>query len=302
MAKFASKIALGTAQWGMQYGIANNIGIPKVSELEMILSLAATNSIRCLDTARSYGQSEQSIGQLLNKAGKSFRLVSKIDPAVFREDYSNSGIIANTELSLATTIANLSPTPVDTILLHRGAHRTVRDGLIWKYLLKAKSENRFQRLGISAANPTEAMEALEDSTVEVIQVASSLLDQRLRLANFFEKAASQNVEIHVRSIFLQGVAHMRQEDLPIHLNGLVPDLMRIKNYASTIAVKPSLLWLQYAMSLNVKYLLLGVEKCSQLEENLEQLRYPIIEELESFRLTLKENRAELLDSSLWKVS
>ncbi len=120
--------------------------MPKVSELEMVLSLATANSIRCLDTAQSYGQSEQSIVQLLNKTGKSFRLVSKIDASVFHEDYSNSEIIANTELSLSTTIAILSPAPVDTLLLHRGAHRTLRDGLIWEYLLKAKSENRFQRV------------------------------------------------------------------------------------------------------------------------------------------------------------
>ena len=59
-----SRLALGTAQFGLDYGINNKTG--KVSEpaVALILAEAAKNGIECLDTAAAYGDSEDVIGNI----------------------------------------------------------------------------------------------------------------------------------------------------------------------------------------------------------------------------------------------
>ena len=49
------KLALGTAQFGLPYGINNQYGIPKDDELYKIFLLAKQFGISVLDSAQAYG-------------------------------------------------------------------------------------------------------------------------------------------------------------------------------------------------------------------------------------------------------
>ena len=69
------KIALGTVQWGLDYGIANKSGIPLDQDLKAILEFAKQIGINMFDTAIQYGNAEERIGKLLNKRDK---IVTKI--------------------------------------------------------------------------------------------------------------------------------------------------------------------------------------------------------------------------------
>ncbi len=61
------KLALGTAQFGMNYGIANSSGKVNHEEAREILSLGRSVGIDTLDTAIAYGDSEESLVSLLRK-------------------------------------------------------------------------------------------------------------------------------------------------------------------------------------------------------------------------------------------
>lgn len=54
----ANKIVLGTAQLGLDYGIANKIGKPEENKAFEIMKYAVENGINYFDTAYSYGNSE----------------------------------------------------------------------------------------------------------------------------------------------------------------------------------------------------------------------------------------------------
>lgn len=58
-----SRLALGTVQFGMSYGISNTAGQVPQDEVAKILDYCKANGIDTLDTARGYGESEAVIGQ-----------------------------------------------------------------------------------------------------------------------------------------------------------------------------------------------------------------------------------------------
>ena len=58
-----NKLCIGTAQFGMDYGVNNKVGTVGQNEIAKILDLAYSNGINSLDTAKSYGQSEYKIGK-----------------------------------------------------------------------------------------------------------------------------------------------------------------------------------------------------------------------------------------------
>ena len=59
-----NKIILGTAQFGMNYGINNSMGVPEDKDVSSILDYAHKNGINTLDTAIAYGNSEERLGKL----------------------------------------------------------------------------------------------------------------------------------------------------------------------------------------------------------------------------------------------
>ena len=73
------KLMIGTAQFGFKYGIANKIGVLSQAHVKKILDYAHKNSLNYLDTAKSYGKSEQVIGRYLKESGKEWKISTKIN-------------------------------------------------------------------------------------------------------------------------------------------------------------------------------------------------------------------------------
>ena len=74
----SNKIAIGTAQFGLDYGIANQNGKVNANEIRSILNFAHENNINTLDTAKAYGSSEKSIGNYLKLTEKNWYIITKV--------------------------------------------------------------------------------------------------------------------------------------------------------------------------------------------------------------------------------
>lgn len=250
-------IVLGTVQWGMRYGIANRLGQPEVSEVARIVCLAEANGICSLDTARDYGDSERVIGEVV---GDGWQIVTKLT-----HDLGSDGA-SGVRASLERSLQELRRAHVDVILLHRPDQRNVAG--VWTCLKDLQSRGRVGKLGISATTPTDAMAALEDDEIEHIQVATSVLDQRLARSGFFERAKERGKSVHIRSAFLQGVAFLEAHEIPTHLACLGPEIAKIDAFARGWSVSRHAVFLQYLCGLPVDGVILGCESSEQLEQNL----------------------------------
>ena len=258
------RLTLGSAQWGMPYGIANRTGAPDSKGLEAILSRARQAGIYAIDTARAYGESEHRIGRAISK-DEGWRVITKLDPDVHPAGGDLTETLARVAQSLEASRRALETDVLPVLLLHRFAHRHACGGRLWRSLLAERDAGRIGALGASAGTPEEAWAALEDPDIEVIQVASSLLDLRLHRQGFFPRARELGRTIHVRSIFLQGVAHLDPEILPPTLSDLVAPIRTIQACATRLSVAPRALFLAFARDLPGAHPILGCETEAQLE-------------------------------------
>jgi aryl-alcohol dehydrogenase-like predicted oxidoreductase len=255
----AAGLALGTVQWGMPYGIANRHGRPADAEVARMLGIAAGACVRTLDTARAYGESEAVIGRLVG-SDPVWTVVTKLDSAAEDAQAARD--------SLSASRAALRRPVLDAVLLHRAHQRTACAGTIWDALRRERDEGRVRRIGVSVGTPEEAWEALGDPTVDCLQVASSLFDQRLSRDGFFERANQAGRTVFVRSVFLQGVAYLDPGELPPHLAPLREPLTNVCHWARQRGLCPADAFLAFAAGLPGAVILIGCETAAQLDENL----------------------------------
>lgn len=296
----SASLALGTAQWGIRYGIVNSGGQPDQAEIIRMLDLARSFGIVTLDTARAYGTSEDIIGDL-GMSGD-WRVVTKLDPEVYQPGMSWPEVRDRLDHSLAASRRALRQQRIDTLLLHRPDHRTVLGGAIWSALRDEQEAGGIGRIGVSVDSVGAAWPALADAEMEVIQVPASLLDLRLWRAGFFERALEAGVEVFVRSVFLQGLAFLPPERVPDRLSALREPLARVRTWASQHDTLAHCVFLAFLRDTVPATLLLGCETEAQLHDHLAtwtSLAWPDIREAADLIPDLDEST---LNPALWRTS
>lgn len=285
----ATHIVLGTVQWGKPYGIANTSGQPNKAQVREILSLAEAHGITQLDTACDYGEAESVIGEL---ACDRWRVVTKLTLQLDTDD------IAAAKASVEQSLQLLRRERLASFLVQCPEQRRLPN--VWSYLKDLRQSQTFARLGISASTPQEAMAALEDEDVEHIQVASSILDQRLVRQGFFESAKARGKTVHIRSVFLQGVAFLDPGDLPAGLKGLANELQMIEDFAAATHMSRQAVFLQYACNLPSAGVVIGCETVGQLEQNLSMLaQQGVGADLDRLANSIVLHEDRVLDPDFW---
>lgn len=288
----AKGLALGTVQWGLDYGIANRSGRPPKSELEAILACAKRSGISILDTARAYGQSETTIGELI-AGDPHWTVVTKLDPDARTPDQAAA--------SVEKSRRELHLEHLPLLLVHRGWQRTIDDGALWNKLRRLVDGRVIGALGVSAGNPDEAWQAIEDSSVTAVQVASNLLDRRLWQKDLFQAAHDAGKQVFVRSIFLQGVAHLGSKRLPASLSELIEPMTTIERRAESMSLTAADAFLAFGATLANAWILLGCETADQLCENVARWNVAAknADAVERLAADLPQLPERLLDPSQW---
>ncbi len=200
------RLAIGTAQFGAPYGIANKNGRVDAREVGKILESAYSYGIDTLDTAVLYGESERVLGD----AGvHGFKVVSKL-PEV-PEGCAEISTWINREV--INSLERLKISQLYALLLHVPSQLKtfVRDSLILG-LDRCQSEGLIHKIGISVYEPEDLDIYLNLMNVEIVQIPLNLLDQRFISSGSLNKLQLSNIEVHARSAFLQGLLLMNLED------------------------------------------------------------------------------------------
>lgn len=253
-----SRLVIGTAQWGSDYGIANTSGIPDDDECRAILSLAASKGVDVLDTARAYGNAENRVGKF---AGEGWKVATKTDPS--------ASSLADMRSSLEMSLRCLDRERVDWLLLHRPGQKHADGGSCWRYLQSQVAIGRIGKAGVSVISVAQARRELQPD-IGAIQVPASLSDRRLRSTNFFEEAASEGIEVFVRSVFLQGALLIEPSRLPPRLSRLNDGLSAVRRWAREQGRPLVEIFLGYVRdAIPSARVVVGVESPSQLRQVLD---------------------------------
>lgn len=205
-----SKLVIGGAQIGLNYGVSNTKGKLNSSEINRISLLAKKNNISYIDTASSYGNSEEVIGKYLNSE---WNIITKLSHISLKNNQDL--IFKNIKNSFFNSLKNLNRNNIYGLLLHNTDQLKGDNGQeIWESLLELKKEGFVYKIGYSIYDPEELDDIYMNYEPDIIQAPFNIFDQRLRDSGWLEKLNKKEVEVHIRSIFLQGLLLMKPEDRP----------------------------------------------------------------------------------------
>lgn len=213
---FIKKISIGTAQFGLDYGINNNSGQIDFSEAKEIIEEGYTSNICSIDTAISYGNAESVIGKLDTKE---FEITTKLPDVPDNVKKVDKWVNEQIEKSLT----NLNRTNISGILLHNpDILETDRGREVFKSLKSAKKRMLVENIGISIYNPSKLEKLFENYELDIVQAPFSVFDRRLEKEGWIDKLYNHKIKIQVRSIFLQGLMLAKIEDLKPHFKSWIP--------------------------------------------------------------------------------
>ena len=204
-----TKLALGTVQFGMDYGINSGIKVEQ-NEVLKIVNLARKSGITLIDTAQLYGSSEKVLG---NVNTVDFDIVTK--SRAFEQDIINENEANLVINDLDHSLKLLKQKSLYAFLVHHGEDLLKPGGeMIFNKLQILKEQGLVKKIGFSAYIDNQLIKIIERFDIDIIQLPMNILDNRLINNGLLNKLYSRGIEIHTRSVFLQGLLLMDMDKRP----------------------------------------------------------------------------------------
>lgn len=202
------RLAIGTAQFGLSYGVANQGGKVSQDEVKKILTRARQSGIDLLDTAIAYGDSENVLGRV---GISEWKVITKL-PSIPLDAIDISDWIHR---QVQESLRRLNLTSVDAVLLHRPEQLLSDRGSEILFALQAVKANKLtKKIGISIYSPSELDHFDVAQYFDLIQAPLNILDRSLIESGWLKKLNQLKIEVHVRSVFLQGLLLMNPKERP----------------------------------------------------------------------------------------
>ncbi len=263
-----SKLALGTAQFGSDYGIANQKGKIKLSEAQKIMNLAKKTSIELIDTAIDYGDSQSIMGNL---GVKDFKIVTKLP------DLPNSVVDIDSwvEDQVKSSLTLMDVSYCYGLLIHKSKDLLDKNGKkLINAINKIKINGLVEKIGISIYDPSELEQLMNLFKFDIVQAPLNIIDRRLEKSGWLSKLNKYGVEVHSRSAFLQGLLLMKRSQLPKKFLKWQNILDRWFLEIEKDNLKALEECLSYPLSLKeVKYVVVGVDSYYQFKDLLKVAEY-----------------------------
>ncbi|MCH9769691.1 MAG: aldo/keto reductase [Gammaproteobacteria bacterium] len=260
------KLGLGAVQFGLPYGVQKN---PKVSlaEVKNILALAKQNDVSLIDTSCAYGDSEKALGLAIETTGD-FSIVSKTPSFnLAKLTDQHGGQVYNTCMA---SLRRLNRQKLYGLLVHAADDLLVPGGeYIYEALQSLKAQGKVEKIGVSVYSPVQLEKIEKKYAIDLVQLPINIFDQRFLQTGYLVDLAKRNIEVHARSVFLQGVLLHPLERLPTYF---AEHKIWFKQYHQQLAnlnTTPVNAALGFASSLpGITVALLGVHSSTQLQQNI----------------------------------
>lgn len=283
------KLVLGTAQFGLDYGIKNLRGkIPKNQVFE-ILEYANLNGMKILDTAFNYGDSEKVIGEFIEKTASEFYIISKL-PVCNQSEVLNF---------FEKSISALKISHLLGYLIHDIKH-FLKNTKIWDKMLQLKKQGKVKYIGFSIYTPDELERITSEKfQFDIIQLPYNIFDQRF--ANFFKILNQKKIKVFVRSVFLQGLLLTSPQRLPSYFEKIIKKIRALKALSQEQKIPVSVICLQFAV-LNpyIDNVIIGVDSKENLIQNIKSFQFQAkVKTIYSRLLDFSESDEKIILPTFW---
>ncbi len=262
------KLSLGTAQFGLTYGISNKKGKVKFQEVKKILKLAKISNIDTIDTAIAYGDSEKIIG---NAGSKNFKIITKL-PAL---NEKCEDIYSWVQRKVKSSLKQLKISSLYGLLIHKTEDLSGNYGIkLIDALNEVKLNGLVKKIGISIYDPKECEKVMKLKRIDIVQAPLNIIDRRLEKSGWLSRLHAEEIEIHTRSVFLQGLLLMPRNKIPKIFDkwSKVWDQWSLKLEDNNLSALEACL--SYPLSLpEIDKLIVGVESVDQLNDIIDKSQY-----------------------------
>ena len=201
-------IALGSAQFGLSYGVANVAGKVGFSEALKIRDAALAHNVDTVDTAVTYGNSEDALGSI---GVDHFKVVTKL-PSL---PENISDIHGWVHAEIKASLKRLKKKMLYGVLIHdpRSLFGDHAHEIVYA-LEKLKASSIVSKIGVSVYNPADLEYISKVMNLDLVQAPFNIVDRRLVTSGWLEMLADRGVEVHTRSSFLQGLLLLPRDKIP----------------------------------------------------------------------------------------
>jgi len=160
---------------------------------------------------------------------------------------------------------------LDGLLLHQPMQLIGRNGtVIYETMRALQRRGQVDKIGVSVYGPAEIEELCRTYRFDLVQAPASILDRRLLNSGWVARLASQGVELHLRSVFLQGLLLMPRTELPPGFARWDPLWDIWHSHLRDSGQSALQACLRYAVAMpNVHRIVVGVDGLTHLQEILQ---------------------------------
>jgi len=290
-----SKLILGTVQFGLNYGINNTIGKLTEDQVFELLETAYELGVRTLDTAEAYGNAHSIISNFHKQSKKRFNIISKYSSSNF--DYPIDFVER-----IKVHCSNFNVNYLEGYMFHSYNDFKMNINNDPNVLDNIKNSGLVKKIGVSVHSNDEIEDLLNFKNIDLIQLSFNLFDNEYQRKEILEKAKKRNIEIHTRSVFLQGLFF---KDINMLTNCLLP----LKNNLSELSLisknnNLSIESLALNYPLNKTYIdkvLIGVDSLEQLKKNIKATENNFDKSIYEKIDCIQIKNTKLLNPSNWKI-
>ncbi len=265
-----ARLGLGSAQFGMDYGLSNADGRVPVPQVAAILAAAFDAGLRLVDTAPAYGEAETVLGACLPQQG--CEVVTKTlaikKPKVAAEDVK---AVAD---AFAQSRRRLRRASVYGLLVHHADDLLVPGGdRLYAAMREWQAAGAVQKIGVSLYTAAQLDAVMDRYEIGIVQLPLNVADQRRLRDGRLAALRQRGVETHARSVFLQGALLTEPERLPSSFAALRPRLTAFRDACRQAAIAPLDACLHFALrTAGADRIVLGVCSKEQLDAILTSVR------------------------------
>lgn len=260
-----SLIGLGTTSIGYLYGIGKRT-LPSEREAIDFLKRVVDLGINFIDTARMYGLAEERIGKSEIAKIKGVVIATKCGEFINRvKEIVSKELRKKIRSEVEESLRKLKLEQIPLLQVHGGSAEQIKEGGIIEIMAELKDEGRAKFVGVSTSGEETPMAAIESGFFDTLQLAHSILDQRMA-GKVFTEAKKRNLGIINRSVLLKGALTEAASHLPPSLRQLKANSDKASKVASDIGTDLPSLAIRFAISNEaVDTVLIGSNKIKNIE-------------------------------------
>ena len=260
-----SEIGLGTTAIGYVYGIGPR-ELPSETEAIDFLRAVVDLGVSFIDTGPFYGVAEERIG----KSG-----ITKIPGVIVNtkcghildrgEEISDADLAKAMKTDVEASLVLLKLDHLELVQVHGGTAERIKNGSIIQAMQKLKDEGKVRFVGISTRGEEAPLAAIQSGFFDTLQLAYSILDQRMT-PRVFDEAKKHNIGIINKSALLKGaltpaISYLAESQMPLKKNSEAA-----RKIAEGLGIDLPELGLRFALgSAAVSTVLIGSNKLKNME-------------------------------------